>query len=317
MSIPAQLQSPSRHAQEIRGWAALRLVLVPVGVTLFALAMLRAHVTAGAWLSTFSTRFLGIFIEAVPFLLVGALVSGLLEVFVSSSFLGRVIPRNRYAATVLGAFFGFIFPVCECGVVPVTQRLYSKGLPMAAGVTFLLASPVLNPIVLLSTYAAFGFGPILVGRVVITALVAIATGLIFAFAAKPEEELRSAERGVPNEHNLGMRSAECELRNGHDPGVRNAERGARNGHESQMRSAECGPRNGHEPAGVPADSPESPHPGPLMSFDRLRMSGLRMSGLGVSGLGVSGLGVSGLGVSGLGVSGLGVSGLGQPSAALH
>lgn len=140
-------------------------------------------------LSIFSTRFLGIFIEAIPFLLMGTLVSGLLEAFVSHDDIARWTPRNPVLATVAGAFMGFAFPVCECGVVPVVRRLFHKGLPMSVGVTFLLSAPVMNPVVLVSTYIAFGFGPILIGRFVITAVVAIAVGLVFALSARPQEVL--------------------------------------------------------------------------------------------------------------------------------
>lgn len=62
---------------------------------------------------------------------------------------------------------------------------------MSVGVTFLLAAPVMNPVVIVSTYVAFGFGPIFVGRFVITAIVAMIVGLVFAFAARPQEVLRS------------------------------------------------------------------------------------------------------------------------------
>ena len=141
-------------------------------------------------LSIFSTRFLGIFIEAAPFLLLGTLVSGLIEAFLNRDDIARIVPRNPVLATIFGAFMGFAFPVCECGVVPVARRLFNKGLPMSVGVTFLLAAPVMNPVVLASTYIAFGLGPILIGRFVITALVATATGLVFALGARPQEVLR-------------------------------------------------------------------------------------------------------------------------------
>ena len=110
----------------------------------------------GSVLGTFSTRFLGIFIEAVSFLLLGTLISGLIAVFVNNDDIARLMPHNPIAATLVGSMLGFIFPVCECGVVPVTRRLYQKGLPVSVGITFLLAAPVMNPIVLASTYAAFG-----------------------------------------------------------------------------------------------------------------------------------------------------------------
>jgi len=142
-----------------------------------------------ATITVFSTRFLGIFIEAVPFLLLGTLTSGLIEAFVRPDDITRFLPRNRALATLGGAFMGMVFPVCECGVVPVTRRLFTKGLPMSVGVAFLLAAPFMNPIVFASTYIAFGFGPVFIGRFLITALVAISIGLIFAFAARQEDVL--------------------------------------------------------------------------------------------------------------------------------
>ena len=117
---------------------------------------------------TFVTIFLGIFIEAVPFLLAGSLVSGLIEVFVDKGALARYVPRRAVPAAFVGSLLGFAFPVCECGVVPVTRRLYQKGLPVSVGIAFLLSAPVINPVVLVSTYVAFGWGPVLIARFGVT-----------------------------------------------------------------------------------------------------------------------------------------------------
>jgi uncharacterized membrane protein YraQ (UPF0718 family) len=129
----------------------------------------------------FVTVFLGIFIEAAPFLLLGALASGLIAVFISPDDIARVMPRNRILATLVGALLGVVFPVCECGVIPVVRRLCQKGLPLSAGIAFLLGAPVLNPIVIASTYAAFGFGPVFWGRIIFTLVIAVTVGLIFSF----------------------------------------------------------------------------------------------------------------------------------------
>jgi uncharacterized membrane protein YraQ (UPF0718 family) len=134
----------------------------------------------------FGTRFLGVFVEAVFFLLMGALVSGLIEVFVRREDLIRFLPRRPILAILAGSMLGFLFPVCECGVVPVTRRLYQKGLPIPVGITFLLAAPVINPVVLASTYAAFGFGPVLIGRCVITLIMALGVGLLFTLQDRPQ-----------------------------------------------------------------------------------------------------------------------------------
>jgi uncharacterized membrane protein YraQ (UPF0718 family) len=145
----------------------------------------------GDRLSTFSTVFLGIFIEAAPFLLLGTIASGLVEVFVSPVLLRRLIPSGALGGALVGAALGFLFPVCECGTVPLTRRLFRKGLPVSVGVAFLLAAPVVNPIVLVSTAAAFGFGPLLAWRFALTAGIAIVTGLIFSVESRPQRLLRA------------------------------------------------------------------------------------------------------------------------------
>ena len=141
-------------------------------------------------IQVFATRFLGIFIEAVPFLLLGSLTSGLIESFVKADDILRWLPRNRLGAALGGAFLGLAFPVCECGVVPVTRRLFSKGLPLSMGIAFLLAAPFMNPIVFASTYIAFGFGPVFIGRFVMTVLVAVTVALVIGSFAKPGSVLK-------------------------------------------------------------------------------------------------------------------------------
>lgn len=136
-------------------------------------------------LTNFTTVFLGILIEALPFLLLGTVASGLVEVFVHREDLLRLIPRNAVLATLVGALMGFAFPVCECGVVPLTRRLFNKGLPVSAGMAFLLAAPIVNPVVLASTYAAYGFGRVLIARFVLGFLVACYVGIVFSFNKQP------------------------------------------------------------------------------------------------------------------------------------
>ncbi len=174
----------------------LQKLLLSVLVLALAVLVLEAVLLSGQDLGTligiFTTRFLGIFIEAAPFLLLGTLASGLIDAFVTPDDIARFVPRSRVMATAAGSLLGFVFPVCECGVVPVVRRLFNKGLPMSVGVTFLLAAPVINPVVLVSTYVAFGTGPVLIGRFVLTIVVSVVVGLVFAFSARPRDVLRPA-----------------------------------------------------------------------------------------------------------------------------
>ncbi|MFA5042582.1 MAG: permease [Kiritimatiellia bacterium] len=104
---------------------------------------------------SFSIVFVSIVLEALPFMLVGACVGGLIEVFVSREHLTAHLPRRPWAMTCLAAAMGIVFPVCECAVVPVVRRLTGKGLPLAAAVAYLLGGPIVNPIVAASTMLAY------------------------------------------------------------------------------------------------------------------------------------------------------------------
>ncbi len=106
-------------------------------------------------LQLFKMMFVSIIIEALPFILIGVILSALVEVFVSEQTLKRLIPANPVLAILTVIVLGIIFPVCECGMVPAVRRFIQKGMKVHAAITFLVVGPILNPIVLWSTYTAF------------------------------------------------------------------------------------------------------------------------------------------------------------------
>ena len=106
-------------------------------------------------LATAWAIFQGLLIEALPFLLLGVTIAGLARWMVPQSAWVRRLPRNPLLAPIVGALLGFALPACECGNVPVARRLLASGAPLGTGFGFLFAAPVLNPIVLASTWAAF------------------------------------------------------------------------------------------------------------------------------------------------------------------
>ncbi|MBV9391884.1 MAG: permease [Verrucomicrobia bacterium] len=154
----------------------------------------------------FLFSFLALSFEGLPFVLYGSLLSGLIAAFVPSKVITGILPNNRILATLASGLLGILFPVCECGIVPVIRRLLNKGLPLSCAVTFMLASPIVNPIVAFSTFAAFrGQSPTLVmlTRIVIGYIVAVLVGLI-AGTRKPEEILRSGVVGTPARKRLAF-----------------------------------------------------------------------------------------------------------------
>lgn len=106
-------------------------------------------------LSTAWAIFQGLLLEAIPFLLLGVTIAGLARWLVPQTAWVRRLPSHPLLAPIVGALMGFALPACECGNVPVARRLLASGAPMGTAFGFLFAAPVLNPIVLASTWAAF------------------------------------------------------------------------------------------------------------------------------------------------------------------
>ncbi|MBQ3475325.1 MAG: permease [Bacilli bacterium] len=99
--------------------------------------------------------FTSIFFESLPFLLLGAFISALIETFISNEKIVKFIPKNKILGSIVGVFLGFFLPACDCAVIPISKRLLKKKVPINVAISFMLASPIINPVVLLSTYYAF------------------------------------------------------------------------------------------------------------------------------------------------------------------
>ncbi|MGA3169823.1 MAG: permease [Chthoniobacteraceae bacterium] len=129
----------------------------------------------------FALSFLGIIFEGIPFLLLGSLASGAVEAFVPPETLARWVPKNFTASILVSGLMGLVLPMCECASVVVIRRLIRKGLPLPCAITYMMAAPIVSPIVALSTYAAFrGQGPIEMTllRLVLGYLIAVGIGML-------------------------------------------------------------------------------------------------------------------------------------------
>ncbi len=138
--------------------------------------------------TTFSIIFSSIILEAFPFMLLGALLGGCVEVFLSREQLVRILPESPVLSIVMAAFMGICFPVCECAIVPVVRKFLQKGMPLGAAVAFLLGGPIVNPLVFSSTLVAYSLSwdvPFL--RTFIGAFIAIGIGM-FVHMSVPENQ---------------------------------------------------------------------------------------------------------------------------------
>ncbi|MDX7996307.1 MULTISPECIES: permease [Bacillus] len=145
--------------------------------------------------------FISILIEAIPFILIGVILSGIIQMFVSEEMIARIMPKNRFLAVLFGALAGVLFPACECGIIPITRRLLLKGVPLHAGVAFMLTAPIINPIVLFSTYIAFGNRwSVVFYRGGLALAVSLIIGIILSYQFKDNQLLKPDEPGHHHHH---------------------------------------------------------------------------------------------------------------------
>ncbi|HEY2421197.1 MAG TPA: permease, partial [Neobacillus sp.] len=111
--------------------------------------------------------------------------SGIIQIFVTEEMIAKIMPKNKILAVIFSCFIGVLFPSCECGIVPIVSRLIAKGVPVSAGISFMLTAPIINPVVLFATFIAFGSDwkmPIL--RAMGAIFVSIIIGIFIAYRFK-------------------------------------------------------------------------------------------------------------------------------------
>ena len=140
-----------------------------------AILIIYQAVFCNAWQSSLS-----IIIEALPFILLGAILSGFIEVYLTPDIVQKYLPKNKIGRILFGTFVGFIFPSCECGIVPIVNR-FGKKVPSYTAIPFLATAPIINPIVLFATFSALAILGVLFLRLFGAIIVAISLGILLGF----------------------------------------------------------------------------------------------------------------------------------------
>ena len=143
---------------------------------------------------SFSLIFTSIVLEALPFILLGSLVSAFVQMFLTEDMIKKIIPKNIVLSSLGAVFLGIFFPICECATVPITRGLLKKGVPLRIAITYMLAAPIVNPMVLLSTLYAFEDNTrMLILRASLGILIAIITGILIEILQGKKSVLKEDE----------------------------------------------------------------------------------------------------------------------------
>ena len=178
------IAAPTEHRRRLGSLEVLLFSLIALAVSAGAMS---AFVAGDPRLRTAATVFCGVFVQALPFLVLGVVVSGLIAAFVSAERLARWLPRNPALAVAVAGVGGAALPGCECGSVPVARRLFGPGTSGAAALTFMLSAPAINPVVLVATAVAFPGDPKMVlARCVASLTTAMVMGLLWSRFGRDE-----------------------------------------------------------------------------------------------------------------------------------
>jgi uncharacterized membrane protein YraQ (UPF0718 family) len=165
---------------------AIEWFIVGLGFFLLAQHWLVGLFSSPAWQAG-ATVFVAIVVQALPFLVLGVVLSGLITAYVSPAFFARVLPRNPALAVPVAGAAGVLIPGCECASVPVAGGLMARGVTPAAALAFLLSSPAINPVVIVSTFVAFPNNHMMaVARLAASLIAAVLMGWIWLFFGKGE-----------------------------------------------------------------------------------------------------------------------------------
>ncbi|MDR6554088.1 permease [Paenibacillus qinlingensis] len=151
--------------------------------------------------------FLDIFLDALPFMILGVLLSTIVENFIPEGVIQRMTPKHPLGGILFACVLGIMFPLCECGMIPFVRRLMRKGMPVYIAVIFILVGPILNPIVFASTWMAFQGDPAMAySRMGLTFGVALVIGFLLTRFLKsnplrhPIEPAASKTHGHAHQH---------------------------------------------------------------------------------------------------------------------
>jgi uncharacterized membrane protein YraQ (UPF0718 family) len=189
--LPGERQDRRRARPVDAGIAIVALVVVAAA----ALRPLLQHLLDRPAVAHWATVFVAIAVQAMPFLVLGVVISAAVAAFVPAGFLPRLLPRRPALAVPLAAAAGAALPGCECGSVPIAGRLVARGAPPAAALAFLLSAPAINPVVLTATAVAFPGRPeVVAARFLASLLTATAVGLVWARTGRDELLERARRR---------------------------------------------------------------------------------------------------------------------------
>lgn len=141
-------------------------------------------------LFNFYKTFVGILTETIPFILIGSVLSSIIQICIPTNKIIKLFPKNAFVSCILASLLGILFPVCDCATISVVRGLIKKHLPVSTAVTFMLSSPIVNPIAILSTFIAFrGNISIVICRIISAIIISVLVGYFIHLSTRDSNNI--------------------------------------------------------------------------------------------------------------------------------
>lgn len=168
------LQRKGKHPFHIL-WASISVFLL-----LFIFFSSNLEMQLHVPITTIVNIFIGYLLQGIPFLMIGVLLSSIIQIFVSQELIQRYFPKSFGLGMLFAILGGFCLPVCDCASIPIFRSLIKKGIPLSVAITFLMVTPIINPVVILSTYYAYnGDLSVVITRMLLGIFTSVCIGLSF------------------------------------------------------------------------------------------------------------------------------------------
>jgi len=117
----------------------------------------------GTWFATSADQAISIvsfaaknLVDTGPFIIASVMIAAFIKATGADKTIARALSGRQETAIITGALFGALSPFCSCGVVPLIAALLRAGVPLAPVIAFCLASPVIDPEMMVLTWGVLG-----------------------------------------------------------------------------------------------------------------------------------------------------------------
>jgi len=105
------------------------------------------------------------------------LIAGAVQTFIPKELVVKYLGKRSPKAYFIAAFGGPLLSVCSCSTIPLFAAIKKRGAGLGPAITFLLATPAINPAAIILTFSLLSW-KFVIGRIMLALSAAIITGLI-------------------------------------------------------------------------------------------------------------------------------------------